>query len=176
MGCMQRTLALALKRHWFGSAMHASSLGADMHGNAWQPVDGRMQRLAVGSQEYVWGLDANGRLNRFSGNRWTLVDNQTTMADIAGGPDGSLWALDNDHRVWKFKGQGPTFWLEMPGKMTEIAVGSAKVVYALDQPGTIYRWNGTLWDVLPGNLAQISAASDGTVWGTDGEGRIYSGR
>ena len=61
----------------------------------------------------------------------------------------------------------------LPTGMTQVAVGDAKIIWALNAVGEVFRWNGTAWQLMPGNLKSISVAADGTVWGVNAEGSIW---
>ena len=71
-------------------------------GSAWQPVPGKMQKVSVGSSQYIAGLDPSGKLFFFNGGGWQAVASPTTgpMLDVAIGSDASLFAIDSSNHLW----------------------------------------------------------------------------
>ncbi len=70
-------------------------------GSAWQSVPGAMQKVSVGSAQYIVGLDPDGKLFFHDGN-WQPIASPTTgpMLDVAIGSDASLFAIDSGHKLW----------------------------------------------------------------------------
>ena len=66
-------------------------------------------------------------------------------------------------------------WQQVPGLLTQIAVGSAGNVWGLNSAGQIFRFNPQTqnWQQISGLLTQIAVASDGTVWGINSAQEIY---
>lgn len=71
------------------------------NGSAWQPVPGTMQKVSVGSAQYIAGLDPAGKLFYYDGS-WQPIASPTTgpMLDVAIGSDASLFAIDSGHKLW----------------------------------------------------------------------------
>ncbi|NUO76021.1 MAG: hypothetical protein HOQ32_08400 [Lysobacter sp.] len=72
------------------------------NGSVWLSVPGTMQKVSVGSAQYIAGLDASGRLFFFNGGDWQAIASPTTgpMLDVAIGSDASLFAIDSAHHLW----------------------------------------------------------------------------
>jgi virginiamycin B lyase len=69
---------------------------------------------------------------------------------------------------------GPT-WQQVPGLLTQIAVGSAGSVWGINSAGQVFTFNTVTqnWSLIPGQLGQIAVASDGAVWGINSAQEIY---
>ena len=73
------------------------------NGSAWQAVPGKMQKVAVGSAQYIAGLDPHGKLFFFNGGGGCQAVSSPTagaMLDVAIGSDASLFAIDSGNRLW----------------------------------------------------------------------------
>jgi hypothetical protein len=66
-------------------------------------------------------------------------------------------------------------WQQVPGLLTQIALGSAGSVWGINSAGQIFNFNtGTqTWNQIPGQLAQIAVASDGAVWGINASQQVF---
>jgi hypothetical protein len=87
--------------------------------------------------------------------------------DVAGGPDGTLWALG----VGEAAGMRPLFrsspagWLHVPGAFGRaLAMGRDGTLWLADAEGAIRSWDGNVWRDRPGRAASLAVAADGTLW------------
>ncbi len=131
---------------------------------------------AIGATK-AWGLDNSGSHFELVGNSWVKKGCCVTQIEV--GSDGELWATHppDGNRVLRWGGAAWTYTtagnIPLPTGMTQVAVGDAKIIWALNAVGEVFRWNGTAWQLMPGNLKSISVAADGTVWGVNAEGTIW---
>lgn len=71
-------------------------------GNAWQSIAGTMQKVSVGSSQYIAGLDPSGKLFFFNGGGWQAISSPApgAMLDVAIGSDASLFVIDGNNHLW----------------------------------------------------------------------------
>ncbi|WP_157489456.1 tectonin domain-containing protein [Lysobacter sp. Root916] len=123
-------------------------------GAAWQSVPGRMQKVAVGSSQYIAGLDPSGKLFFFTGGGWQAVSSPTTgaMLDVAIGADASLFAIDGNHHLWS---------RIAPGDWSQAGTMQLQQIDAADR----YHVCGVTWDDGSGQNAVWSGS--GVAVGAD---------
>lgn len=66
----------------------------------WQPVEGRLAGIAVGSIKHIWGVNDEGMIYRWDGEGWRRIEGR--LPKIAVGSDGTVWGMDGDgfvHRI-----------------------------------------------------------------------------
>lgn len=99
------------------------------------------------------------------------------FAQFTASSDGKeMWALSLDGVPVRLTLSSTTAdWIGVPTtvRFSQLAVGSASNVWALDATGNIYRYSGDTWNPVAGNLKQISAATDGTVVGVNAGDEIF---
>lgn len=97
---------------------------------------------------------------------WTVMPKKVT--DIAGGPDGSIWAIGNSEYppnsgIFRWNGSG---WNEVGGAAVRIAVDPQGRPWVVNAGGNIFRrnLNNNSWDLLPGSASDIGIGDDGSAW------------
>ena len=63
-------------------------------------------------------------------------------------------------------------WSTIGGKLTQLDVSPANVVWGVNQHHHIYILNGNGWQRVPGGLTHVTVGSAG-VWGVNSGGNIY---
>ena len=77
------------------------------------------------------------------------------------------------------------FWQQLPGEGGDIGVGADGSVWVvapaefgwdgLEEPRSIFRWNGFDWDRIYGDAIDISVGPDGMPWVTNMFAELYRG-
>lgn len=108
----------------------------------WQPVEGNLKQIAVGSIDQIWGVDRQGAVHRWVGD-WLRVPG--TLAYIAAASDGTVIGIDANDDL--FRWNGATFEpLAGHGKLMQVSVADRKIMYGVSRDGVVLRWNGGGWD------------------------------
>lgn len=107
-----------------------------------------------------WGI--------FEGSSVALSADAST-ALVGGSNDNELLGA-----VWPFVRSSDVF-SQIPGSLTQVAVGADGSVWGINEFGQIYTWdsNGAAWKNIPGSLSQIAVGSSGAVWGINYQQHIY---
>lgn len=97
------------------------------------------------------------------GARWSRMPD--SAADVAAGPDGSVWItgttpVGGGFDIRQFNGTG---WTTVPGGAVRIAVGPTGP-WVVNNGGSIYRRDGTRFTGLPGSAREIAVGSRGEAW------------
>jgi len=129
------------------------------------PAGVTVKQIAVGSSTYVYALDTGGTLYRWNGSGWDKK--KCCVSQISVGSDGELWATNPADSLRVLRWDGYEWTWNIPTGMKQVAVRDRDTIYALDNDGTLYRWNGSRWDKKRCCVSQISVGSDGELWGTN---------
>ncbi|MFH9826283.1 tectonin domain-containing protein [Streptomyces bobili] len=99
---------------------------------------------------------------------------------MGAGADGTVWGVNAAGNIYRYAGdqeESADQWVQIPGNLTRIAVGSRTNVWGVNASGGIYKFSGfdfltpSPWVKIPGSLSDIGAAADGTVWASTQRGR-----
>lgn len=131
-------------------------------------VEGRLLRVAVGSDGTIWGVDKTQSIYRRDGQSLTLVPG--SLVQIAVGSATQVWGIDASDLIYRRDGNS---WTNIAGHLTSIGVGSDGTVWGVDRAGAVYRRDGNAWTTIPGTLMQISVGSASQVWGVNKDGLIF---
>lgn len=151
----------------------ATQVAASPDGSLWA-----LSNLPSGGDKYIWHY-ANGAWSNISG----------LGAEIAVGPDGTLYVANAGGGVYRYNSGGGT-WTALGGGASAITVGMDGSPYALSNAGSgpdrglwEYCCGSTpLWGQLPGSGISIAGSWDvggpytvsgGTIQNTSGSGGLY---
>jgi hypothetical protein len=129
-------------------------------------VPGGFAQVSVGRDGTAWGIDANGGIWRYVGgpNSWQSIAGPA-LAQISVGAVDAVWGVDPSGAIHRYAGMGR--WTVVPGRLTDVSVGSATVVWGHGAPdGSIWRYVGapTWWTQVPGVKEVVAVGSDGGAW------------
>jgi hypothetical protein len=98
----------------------------------------------------------------------------TNVRQIAVGPDGAAWSLDQGGNIFTYNSQTQS-WTQVPGALSQIAIGAGGNVWGINAAGQIFRSyaGAQTWQWVAGSLAQIAVGGDADVWGINSAGQIY---
>ncbi|MGH8544305.1 MAG: alkaline phosphatase family protein [Gammaproteobacteria bacterium] len=87
---------------------------------------------------------------------------------------------EGDPRPWSLEvmpavgpeGDGDS-WTRIDGKLKQVAVGAADLVWGVNKNDDIFRRDGSSWTRIDGALKQVAVAADGTIWGVNKNDDIF---
>ncbi len=85
-----------------------------------------------------------------------------------------MWGINAQQEIYSYDFANAQ-WANIPGLLTQVAVGSSNAVWGINESQEIYRWNTATQTCVnvPGALAQIAVGTDGSVWGVNAQSNIY---
>ncbi len=97
--------------------------------------------------------------------------------------DGAVWGVNGYDEIFAWDSQTSS-WTEIPGSLSQIAVGSSSSVWGINAAGAVYRWSGSEWfsggwdpiilqSQTPGTFTQIAPTADGVAWVIDNAHNMY---
>lgn len=91
----------------------------------WIPLaytpDVGIARIAIAGDGSLWCIDKAGAVVRFSEERWESLP-ELKAIDVATGPEGSVFVVGADQRLWRWDGAGKR-WERLNGEARGVAVG-----------------------------------------------------
>jgi len=131
---------------------------------SWIKQSGKADDIgANGSHVYLIGT--NGYLYKSNGNGgWIIVDNTKKLKRLDVAPNGDVWAISTDNKVWQYA-LASKKWLDKKG--TGIDIGVANNVFyilGLDNKVKKYTGNGTYTTLSSGRGKRIDVDGNGTPW------------
>ena len=155
---------------------------------AWVNLPGTAHDIAVGPNGVVWHVGGNNTLYRMvGGGKWKKME-AGNIANIAGGPGGSLWARRSNGQIVAYAPFRPP--LAEPGMVkdttttkdigdgitvTAIIVGDPTTTTYVDQNAINHAASNKpkSWSNVPGRASDISVSPAGDVWHVGGGGSLY---
>ena len=154
-------------------------------GGSWSNVPGTAADIAVGPNGVVWHVGGSNTLYRLiDGGKWKMM-NAGNIANIAGGPGGSLWARRSNGQIVAYAPFRPP--LAEPGMVkdttttkdigdgltvTSIIVGDPTITTYGPKTG-VTSTAPKSWGTVPGRASDISVSPAGDVWHVGGGGSLY---
>lgn len=120
--------------------------------------------IAIGKDGSVFGLDAGGKVLRWSNARKTFASFPGTLVRIAVDPEGNPWGVSALGRVFRHTGQ---LWKQIVGATgSDISIGADGTVLITDASGALYRLNEeqTRFQKITGSGILVAADPDGNPW------------
>lgn len=111
-----------------GRAVFAAKFDASAKGMEWRELPGRLERIDVDPQGRPWGLDKEGRLYVFAGEKWIEDGKAPAGADIGIGGNGTLYLVARQGEVVLGGGglhrrnPGSGSWSAVPGRLSAVSV------------------------------------------------------
>lgn len=140
------------------------------------PVPGAtLTQIATGIDGSAWGIGPTEKLYGYNlaTQTWAAFNLGDAFGKVGVGFGQDVWALGTNQTVFHFDPASQSF-VQVPGSLTEAAVGANGDVWGVNSGDAIYRYNSqTGFTAVPGELAHISVGADGTVWGINNAGSIY---
>ncbi len=129
---------------------------------SWSDVGGEGNRIAVAADGMPWITTREGTIYRRQGNAWQKLPGGA--ADIAAGPDGSVWIIGKTSGS-VYKWSDSTYgWVRYEGEGSRIAVGGAGV-WVVTERGAVYRRReDERWKLMPGKARDVAVSPEGDVW------------
>lgn len=144
--------------------------------NGWEQMPGLAREIAAGASGDVFVIGTNACLYKFNPDiqNWEY-QGVCDLKKVAVDPDGNPWVIRNNGSVARWNGAG---WENLPGCLTEIAIGFDGAVWALgcDWGGggwSIWRWHGSNWSNVDGRLTSIAVLPNGGAAGSNSNGSIF---
>ncbi|MEQ1877107.1 MAG: tectonin domain-containing protein [Bdellovibrionia bacterium] len=155
------------------------------NGNLVFTVDGNLEWESATS-----GTQPGLALMQSDGN--FVIYNAANNAIFATNTDsvGSTLKIQNDNRLILYSSGGSIMWMngtrweslrQMPGRATDIAVGSTGIAWIIGQgavnaegDSSIWRFNGTDWIEAGGYASKIAVQNSDTAWVVNAAGAIFS--
>ncbi len=134
-------------------------------------------QIAVGSDGYVVGLN-NGIGYGYEAGSWIAGPTDVSIAQVAVGSGGSIYALDASGNIYFYNGQSRAL-VQIPGTLSSISVGGSGAVWGLNSAQEIFTLQNAptrgfqALTSVPGSFSQISVGADGSVWGVSGNAGEY---
>lgn len=165
-------------------------------------ADGTLASASVGSADAVWGVDAAGRLLRYTPQTktWQQIPGPVVggaVARCAATLDGSLFCVTADGTAYQYTGSGrdtgsdaatsrpevnpgnAADWIALPAPapLTDIAAGAGGWIWVVSVAGGLLQYSGQGWEAVggPGGgpVAGVAAGADLTVWVLDRAGQLF---
>lgn len=147
--------------------------------NGWQQLPGLAADVAAGADGSVYII---GRTDCGSGgeifslvgsNGWSKQTGCGVQIEVA--PEGTPWVIDRRGKLYNFTSGG---WIELPGSVTDIAVGKNGDAWAIGTtvcPGgrNILHYVNNDWTKVDGCGVNIEVAPNNEVWVINNQGKIY---
>jgi len=137
---------------------------------------GSMRQISVGSDDEVWGINANENIYRLDGASWTMIPGN--LAQISVGSATNVWGvsshLNSQGNVFQYNNNGG--WTHVTGpQLTHISVGGDGVVMGVDADDNVFVYDhaDNEWQSVCGSLNYIEVGSQSHIWGIGEEGTIY---
>lgn len=135
--------------------------------------NGCAKQISVGNGKTVWCVNPSGQI--FSGavsDDYQIDWQENSLPDgniaqrVAAGVDNEVWALDENHRIWRRESDG-TWSQDADAKdVTNLAVGSADHVCCVNQNGSVFKRVGSAWEEISDNntdVRELSVSGDGFI-------------
>ena len=145
----------------------------------WQRMPGEAPDIGIGADGSVWVASFEG-IYFWNGLDWINAGGSGSRIDV--GPNGQPWVLGFSDRIYTLV---DGFWQQLPGEGGDIGVGANGSVWVvapaefgwdgLEEPRSIFRWNGFDWDRVYGDAIDISVGPDGMPWVTNMFAELYRG-
>ena len=92
---------------------------------SWQLLSGTASaaRVSASDSTDIWYLTSAQEDFRSQGLPWNPVQVPGGLTNISAASDGTVWGVSANQEVFSY---GPSGWTQMPGALTQIAVGSAR--------------------------------------------------
>jgi len=134
---------------------------------------GRATDIAIGDeQQRPWVIGTSGRVFRWSGSMWEVMREGDHLAlDV--GSDGTVWAIESDHDIYRGLCSTTCTWQQMQGTAEDIGVGSDGTAWVVGTSKRLFRFNGVGWTLMRnGNHKSIDVGPDGQAWAVEEGGDI----
>jgi hypothetical protein len=142
---------------------------------SWQLLSATAAAVCVSasSSTDLWYLTRGQEIFRSQGRQWSPVQVPGGLTNISAAADGTVWGVSSNREVFSY---GTSGWTQMPGTLTQIAVGSAQLVFGIDDAGAVWQFNSGVLSGLTGPgpaVTDLAVSSDGPLWATDASGNLY---
>lgn len=147
----------------------------DFTTQAWIPVPGELNQIAVGNSGAVWGINQFEQIYRFNPGTGLFDYVPGALTSISIGADGGVWGVNFGGSSYYFDPLTQR-WDQVPGDMFQISAGSGANVWAVTADvGLPYKYDPRTktWLLHPGQVESVSASADGAAWGVNDDGQIY---
>lgn len=147
--------------------------------NGWELKPGRAVEIAIGADGSVWciGIGGGGLFKfDYEADNW-IYAGVSGLKKVAVDPNGDPWVIRNDGSVARWS-TAAWAWENLPGCLTEIAIGFDGAVWALgcdwgNGGYSIWRWHGSDWSNVDGRLTSIAVLPNGGAAGSNSYGSIF---
>jgi hypothetical protein len=101
-----------------------------------------LTEIAVGVND-VWGTNSSNQIFRYDPNTGAFVEIPGALAQIAAGGDG-VWGVNSSNEIFRFdsssagRGTAEVSFVQVPGTLTSIAVGSGAGVWGVNSSGEVF--------------------------------------
>lgn len=106
---------------------------------------------------------------------WVKVRGQAN--DLAVSPEGDVYALDAEGRMWKLPASevrtGGSGWLTQPGRYKRIRATHDRTMWAIDPDDVLYRLRGSVWYRILDTVHDVAASPDGQTLILTTEGKVF---
>lgn len=106
---------------------------------------------------------------------WVTVRGQAS--DLAISPEGDVFALDADERMWKLPASevrtGGSGWLTQPGRYKHVRATHDRTMWAIDRNDVLYRLRGSVWYRILDTVHDVAASPDGQTLILTTEGKVF---
>lgn len=138
----------------------------DSVGGTWKKLPGGLINIAVGP-DGAWGVNSSKDIFQWVNGTWEHFS-PFKANGISVGPTGEMWAVSTESTPGGFSpfrwNTGSNTWEQMPGGVTQLAVGPEET-WAVNDQQDIYRWvNNNTWERVPGKAYGVGVSPQGEVW------------
>jgi hypothetical protein len=143
--------------------------------------------LSPGHQRCVERRERTSRRRLQERNQWPCVSFDDVQwrtrpgkaFDIAGGADGSIWAVGQDvqrrggYGIYSWSGSR---WVKVDGAAVRVALDPQGSAYVINDANKVYKRRDNLyWEPVDGELIDIGIGAEGSVWGISAATRDSNG-
>jgi len=140
---------------------------------SWTRRNGSAKDIAVGADDAIWVVAANGIPHRWNGKTWSQIGSKIASR-ITVQPDGRPWITTPSGLLFRWH---CVFWqqIKLPDgvKAQDVGAGSNGVIAITGTNDSIYKFNKGTWKKQSGSAKRIDVGPAGQLWIVNKEGKIY---
>ena len=143
-------------------------------GSTWIPIPGYLIQIKAVMASNVYGCNQSSTAYHWNGDYWSPYPDPTRLKEISASIDGTILGIAPNSDI--YQNIGGNDWVQIPGMLAQITVGSQTNIWGLDTSGNLYSYTNSNWNQVNNNntitYKSIAATADGTLWVVDKDGNI----
>ena len=140
-------------------------------GSNWIRTPGYLIQIKAVTNSDIYGCNTHYSIYHWDGVNWYQYPEPTRLTQVSASLDGTVIGINISSDIFQYVGGYE--WVQIPGTLSQISVGSRANIWGLGPYGNLYSYTNSEWTPVDNNIYRsIAATADGTLWAVDTNGNL----